>query len=64
MSHWSSSLGKGAALPGETARGVGGAAGEPAWTAVEKGEEAAMEDVVDNVLFLILDVGRRQSRGS
>ena len=45
--------------------GVAGPCGDPAFTCVEKGEEAAMdEEVVDKVEVRTTEAGRRQSRCS
>ena len=48
--------------PGVVAPGVAGPCGEPALTCVEKGEEAAMEEVTERVLVRTFEAGRRQSR--
>jgi len=48
--------------PGVVTPGVAGPCGEPALTCVEKGEEAAMEEVVERVLVRTFEAGRRQSR--
>ena len=46
-----------------TAWGVGGPAGEPALTAVEKGLDAGMEDVAESDEANSLEAGSRQSLG-
>lgn len=43
--------------------GVGGPAGEPAFTAVEKGLDAGMEDVAESDEVNSLEAGSRQSLG-
>lgn len=45
--------------------GVAGPWGEPAFTCVEKGEDAAIEDdVVERVVWRTIEAGKRQSRCS
>ena len=44
--------------------GVAGPCGEPAFTCVEKGEEAVTEEVVERVEVRTAEAGRRQSRCS
>lgn len=46
-----------------TGWGVGGPAGEPAFTAVENGLEAGMDDVAESDDPCILEAGSKQSRG-
>ena len=66
MSHSSSSFGRTpSVVPGVLAGwGVGGPGGEPAFTAVENGLEAGIEDVADSDEACSLDAGSRQSRDS
>ena len=65
MSHSSSSFGRAPIVaPGVLAAwGVGGPAGEPAFTAVEKGLDAGMEDVAESDEVNSLEAGSRQSLG-
>lgn len=70
ISHWSSSLGNCSMLGMQAATlpvsgcGVAGPCGEPAFTCVEKGEDAEMDDVVERVEDRTIEAGSRQSRCS